>query len=119
MHIRSFTLLLIAIFSFSSVISACFSSYSQSRKVQPTVFNKKTNDHSKADIQIAYEEREKEEETSSEDKSKTNLVFIYIISEELRLSFFTLRDYYIAGVPRFCGSAANIPLYLAKKTLLI
>jgi len=80
--------------------------------------SKKTSPSSKSDT-LLYEEKEKEKEEENSDSAAHDLVaplFIYKETVLFHPDTRTTQSYY---APRSCGDATDLPVYLAKRTLLI
>jgi hypothetical protein len=116
-HIRSFASILVVFLLFFSFISSSFSSLTVYREVRKTVITKKADASSKSDVQLPYTEREKEEETGTEDKS--NLFFIYLVSDSVLFTIAESHHYCFYNTPPCCGNATGLPLYLINRTLVI
>jgi hypothetical protein len=120
-HIRSLASTLVISFVFTAIVSNSFSNFTFSPVKHETVITKKTNAHSTSDTQLPYEEKEKEEENGSENESKSNhnRHVICLHWEAISFTVAIFQQYYFYNEPRAFRNATHIPLYLAKRTLLI
>jgi hypothetical protein len=116
-HIRSFTIMVVVFLLFSSIItSACYAEHLP-HTVCTELLTKKHNTHSQSGVEIPYEEREKEEETGPE-KSRYILFVICYARQSLQPAPLSVL-YSLNTASRSCGYAFAVPLFLAKRTLLI
>jgi hypothetical protein len=120
-HVRSLANTLVVFFVFTAIVSNSFSTFTWSPVSHETVITKKTNAHSTSDTQLPYEEKEKEEENGSENESKSNQNrhVICLHWEAIPLTVVISQQYHFYNEPRAFRNATHIPLYLAKRTLLI
>jgi hypothetical protein len=120
-HIRSLASTLVISFLFTAIVSTSFNTFTLSPVKHETVITKKTNAHSTSDTQLPYEEKEKEEENGPENESKSNhnRHIICLYWEAIPLTVATSQQYHFYNEPRAFRNATHIPLYLAKRTLLI
>lgn len=115
-HIRSFVILVVVCLLLSStVINACYAGQLP-HTVCAELLGKKHNPHSQSGIGIPYEEREKEE--NGPEKSRQLLFIICDVSVSSQPAPLSAL-YSLYTVSRSCGYAFAVPVFLAKKSLLI
>jgi len=117
-HIRLLASILVGFFLVSSIVSDSlvalrnfyeFEGIALTKKVSPTY---KWTD-------VTFEEKETEEEKGFAPEVQSNFFFIGFTGEA---ELFTVAESpfnSIYDAPRACGNAANIPLYLATRSILI
>lgn len=106
--------ILLVIFSLSFA-SATIPLYSAAKLTKQSGFIK-TEKSSKQTSQIPFEGKEKEKEGSSENLQEAAIDCLTTWSV-YAYSVFVIRTSYLA--PRSCGDVTNLPLYLAKRVLLL
>jgi hypothetical protein len=120
-HTRSLASMLVIFFVFTAIVSNALNAFPCNPVKHEAAIAKKTNGHSTSDTQLPYEEKEKEEENGpeNENKSQHNRHLICLQGEILSLTIAVCQQYYFYHAPRAFWNATHIPLYLAKRALLI
>jgi hypothetical protein len=118
-QIKSFTCLLVTFCLLGSMVCNSFNLIDQIRKSDQTSYTQKTDGGSSPDnSQLPYKEVEKEASDLFEELQK-DIEFVYLISDPILVSSANPQSYSLYSAPRSCGNAADVPIYLAIKTLLI
>jgi hypothetical protein len=115
------TNLLVVFFLFTWIVSNSLSTLTAYHDAHAFVVSKKAKTGTKSDTELPYEEKEseKEVENRTENKSQHHVLFVSLNHDAIQLAATLSSKYWAHNAPRFCGNAAGIPLYLAKRTLLI
>ncbi|MEQ1584693.1 MAG: hypothetical protein ABL895_02350 [Cyclobacteriaceae bacterium] len=112
-NIRAGLSILLVFFLFVPIIVRSFPSHSDDQ-VKSMGYYKAASVPSKADIQLPYEEKEKEEEIGSDN---TSALLLFFLASELAL--FDLIKNSCLAYNTTKPVAGPMPLYLAKRSLLI
>jgi hypothetical protein len=110
--ILTLTSIVLVFFLFAPIVvrslHSCLESYSKT-----TGFTKSSNTPGKADTQMPFEEKEKEEGT---DNAVIELPLIYILTEYISFATESVNNFPEVRVSGFYGAT---PLYIAKRSILI
>ncbi|HRG80697.1 MAG TPA: hypothetical protein PL167_13845 [Cyclobacteriaceae bacterium] len=112
-HIRTVLSLVLVFFLFVPIVIRSLPSHSNDH-VRGIGLYKASSTPTKADIQLPYEEKEKEEEISSDSASA---LFYFFLSSELIHSDLIKDSCFAYNTTK--PLAGPIPLYLAKRSILI
>jgi hypothetical protein len=113
-HLKSVASLLVVFLLFTSVIASSFSLLTIFKEVRELVLTKKTNSPYKTDVQLPFEEREKEEE-----ESQVIRFFVGFVVESVFVFDTETSLYYSYHTPSNTGHATGNRIYLFNRTLLI
>ena len=113
---RSFILLLLVLLVFAPTVASATPTEIDQPALAYSYVTKKNAGHSQSEIQFTYEEREKEEESGGEQKSKQSL--IHAITESLRPELPFLH-HTIFSFERHGVISLHVPIYLVKRSLLL
>lgn len=117
-HLAPFVNLLVILSLLSSIVCSYFNTgNTEPNKNEITITRKATS--SASFIQLLSEGKEKEEENESDRNASTCLPLLFLITESLQFATASLPEHNVYNAPRSFGNATDIPLYLAKRTLLI
>lgn len=116
-HIRSFIILAVVSLLLSSTVINAFYAGQLPHSGCAELLVKKYNSHSPSVIEFTYEEREKEEDNGPE-KSRQLLFIICDVSVSSQPAPLPAL-YSLHTFSRSCGCAFAVPVFLAKKSLLI
>jgi hypothetical protein len=110
--ILALTSIVLVFFLFAPIVVRSLHTYSAHSKT--TGLSKSSGAPTKADSQMPFEEKEKEEKGI--DDSLAQLPLIYILTEYIPFTSESTSTYPDVRNSGFCG---NTPLYLAKRSILI
>jgi hypothetical protein len=116
-HLTSTASLLVILFLLAPIVCS-FLAPPLNKHSTGFVISKKATAASTSGLQFPYEEREKEEK-KEEAKSHDNLFLICLISDTLYQYRTELCHHYSDDNLQLHRSAADLPLYLIKRTLLL
>jgi hypothetical protein len=117
-HLTSTASLLVILFLLAPIVCSFLAPLPLNKHLTGVVVSKKATAASKSGLQFQYEEREEEEKKEGA-KSHDNLFLICLISETLYQYRTELCHRYSYNNLQLHRSAADLPLYLIKRTLLI
>lgn len=123
-HTRSLTGLLAIFLLFSFTFSSSLHAFGFNRDVLTKIISKKSSTSSRADVPFPFEEQQNEdlEDDSQDEKDNKSqqsfslacLPYVFV----LRANHSTKTAGHVAYT-HFCGQAQHLPLYLAKRSLLL
>jgi len=103
--------IVLVFFLFAPIVVRSLSTHLSQSKT--TIFSKSSSAPTKAESQMPFEEKEKEEGV---DHSLNQLPLIYILAEYTSFPAENVKKYPEVHLSGFCG---NTPLYIAKRSILI
>jgi hypothetical protein len=109
--ILTLTSVVLVFFLFAPIVVRSLNTHLSHSKT--TGFTKSSNAPTRADSQMPFEEKEKEE---GADNSLHQLPLIYILNEYVSFTAENVKKYPEVHPSGFCG---NTPLYIAKRSILI